>query len=519
MRRGFGILAVGALVAAGGCKPEVTAQDINTRSSAIVQNTVVNSTKALGTLSSQSTMTALSSALANLDAVLAGMPALPGASTATTALASKATRRLAARPAVTCADGTTDCESTQSPEDTAAEINDWLETNVFTKDNLESSDDTSATFLLKGAPFCETTTCSYTCTATGCTDGGCVTAVDPECVRIFEEIEVRIRATPVGDDGVKLELLIGPDRYGPVTLDASSTSLAVTVDLAAVKSSYLRIAGVAGVQDVELPAVMAGRVKGELRINGDQDVSLTGSVLEAVQIVVTSLEGDTGLSLGAADPMVSLRVQGLTGAVSMALAAGALDVYEPWSTLTGNLLSTGRYEMHLDGASFAATILPGATDLTVTDIGLGDGPTTLAKDGVPFVTIDLNALEGRKLDLTVSPDTAANSATFAVTPAFDLGLGFAYGPVAADFPAVPTWAYDETLRFALTGDGAAVEPLAADTLTGFPGGIAVRGGTLVLSAASGASLEVPAGSCLVSQSYVAPDAHPVIGAFAVVTCP
>ncbi len=518
MRRGFGILAVGALVAAGGCKPEVTAQDINTRSSAIVQNTVVNSTKALGTLSSQSTMTALSGALANLDAVLAGMPALPGASTSTTALATKATRRLAAVPTVTCPDGTTSCDSTQSPEDTAAEINDWLETNVFSQSNLESSDDTSATFLLKGAPFCETTSCAYTCTDTGCT-GACETAVDPECVRIFEEVEVRVRATPVGDDGVKLELLIGPDRYGPVTLDASSTSLAVTVDLGAVKSSYLRIAQVAGVQGVELPAVMAGRVKAELRINGDQDVSLTGSVLQAVQIVVTSLEGDTGLSLAAADPMVSLRVQGLTGAVSMALAAGALDVYEPRSTLTGNLLSTGRYEMHLDGASFAATLEPGATDLTVTGIGLGDGPTTLAKDGVPFFTVDLNAAEGRTLDLTVTPDTLANSATFAVTPAFDLGLGFAYAAVAADFPAVPSWEYAETLRFALTGDGAAVEPLAADTLTGFPGGIAVRGGTLVLSAATGASLEVPAGSCLVPQSSVAPEAHPVIGAFAVVTCP
>jgi hypothetical protein len=80
---------------------------------------------------------------------------------------------------------------------------------------------------------------------------------------------------------------------------------------------------------------------------------------------------------------------------------------------------TESMDLDLGGVSAAASLTAGQP-LQITNISLGEHTTTLSRNGVRAIAIDLNPDDGRALDAKVTRDDAAGTTTVAFSPRLDL---------------------------------------------------------------------------------------------------
>jgi hypothetical protein len=503
----------------------VSISEVNTRAGAIVGRSARNVADAFVSLSNLNTWSSISAALDNLDLAFASVPSFAP----TTGAADGGTGGEPIPPPPDQVEPPEPVEGDEGGEMDPAEveqgIREALEQYIFNQANLESSDETSATFRLRGEVICPV---EQHCTWDACdgtdpscwdTENVCTEGQDQECIDGINQAEIRIIATPVGDDGIDLVLQIGPERASPLALQLRSNSITLDVDLAGAKSAVEHIASIAG-ETVDMPRVMVGKLRWSLTLNGEQDVTLAASVLEDVAIEVDGENGATSLDVLAADGF-SMRVQGLLGRLSMDLDAGAVDVSLPYIDVTPNATGSGAFSIHVGGASFSVVLDEGQQSLALTNLGLGDSSLTIAHDATTLFSLDLNPSSGRRFDLSVVP--SADSALFTVTPQFDLTEAFMLASIAADFPDIEPYFLDTTYRVTLAGEGSAsVLPIPADELNGWYGGLQIVSGSLTLSAASNGSTSevlVPTGECLTGTDTPPEGSHPVLGHFVVTACP
>jgi len=135
--------------------------------------------------------------------------------------------------------------------------------------------------------------------------------------------------------------------------------------------------------------------------------------------------------------------------------------------------------------------------ITVTNMGLGDTTTTVSRDGDTLIGVDLNAAQGRVMDLTVTSEE--NAMNFQVDPALVLSLAFSLAGADGMFEGAPSWLHDEVISVSLDGaDRPEVRLDFGDEEADEEGGFSVVAGTLTLSSTSlEEDVVVEAGMCVV----------------------
>jgi hypothetical protein len=505
----IGLVVVAALAAACSSDEQtkatpVSAQDVKGRTDTLVKDSLKASLSSIDGITTGSSIDSALEALGNLGSAFAN-----SAPNALKLRAHKLVLRAEQAP-------TSGASPKVDPEKKSQELVDELDAHVFNDANLESTDAKSAIYLLHGATFCDPI---EKCGAGLGSPVVCTQVEDSECIKDIDNLQIRVRATPINKDGIDLDLLVGPDKLFPLRFELRPSSIATEIDLAAAKATVEYAANTLAAPNDQptLPKVMAGRLRGELTVNGEKDVSVAFSILEAVAVEADTDNGPVAVHFGTATPWLSARVAGLTGAVELALAAGTIDLSLPWKTLAKTSKSLDMLAVHLDGVSFGVGLASRDGALSLKGLGFGQATSYVKKGNATLFALDLNATTGRKLDLGITPDTAASSALLALVPGLDLQLKFNLQAIA-DENNVPSFLLDETYHLALTGAGSAsLLPLKGNAL--WAGGVKVVTGQLSFSSTGAtAAVVVPAGKCLVGVETPADGAHPLLGLFASADC-
>ena len=335
--------------------------------------------------------------------------------------------------------------------------------------------------------------------------------IDSACVQEIDSAEIAFRAVLAGD-GLDISLAVGPERAEPLTLRLRSNLLGLAIDLAEGKKAITHLALITG-EDLELPDVMEGVFAFTMTVENEQRVVLDAAIEKAVRLEARTAEGPFAFSSAAKTPLLSLTLDGAAQEVQFALDIGRTQLTAPWSSLEAeSLVTSGLYALDFAGASYTTTLRADDQSINITNIGLGDGTTTLKLDDHVLFAMDLNANAGRRYNMTVSP-TADGNASFAIDPSFDLSLKYDARPLANAGDLVEDFLLDETYRISFTGNNPTFEVNAAAA------GIEITSGTLTISStAAAADVVVNAGECLVENFAPANGAHAVLGLLSVSDC-
>ena len=387
------------------------------------------------------------------------------------------------------------------PVDVSAEIQEGvdelqaaLDRYVFVDGNIESNSGREIVYLLRGQNVCAD-----------------LLAEDPtgysECVSSVDAAEVRLSVTSPAAGDVSIDVLVGPGRVNPVSLDVWGDRVALEADLGGIKGAIEHVGSALGEPVEGLPETMSGRARAELRASGAKALTFDLSVLQALR-VADSAEG-FDISVAPASPALSMTADPDADTLSVDVDWGAIDLafpldYETYDEQTGEPSGSvsHAYDLHLGGASASALLTVGQDLLAIQNIGLGADTTTLDIDGKRVVALDLNPDSGRAFDVSFAPNGDAMDVS--VSPEFDLSLVLAFHQIASSFPELELgeWALDDTLSVSLTG----TDP----KLTVGESGLEVVQGTLTISSlAEGITHSAQANQCVVEADVSEPVCAPV----------
>lgn len=385
-------------------------------------------------------------------------------------------------------------------DDAGNELAALLAQQIFSEQNYEGD----GYYLLPG---------EFLCASTGDLDEA--GEVDATCVADADRAEIRIHASLVGEDGIDLGLAIGPDRDEPLQLELRPARLSLVFDLAAAKNAVAHLAG----DEAALPQVMEGVLALSLIVHGQDDISIEAATRTALRIeaALPDMPAPFRFSTAAKDPLLAVRAQGTTQ-MELSFDLGRTELSMPWNLSEDGGAGDDVLAVVLAGMSASTTLRADATEAVISNIGLGDGTSSIKLDDHTLFAIDLNADLGRRFDLTVRPSDTGLP-TFTLSPGFDLSMAFDLAPLveAGEVPAEEL--ISETYRISLTGDEPTLQPVDADFESGFSGGIQVSSGTLTISSSSANEpLVIEPGVCLIEVA-AEPDADPILGTLATAACP
>jgi hypothetical protein len=393
-------------------------------------------------------------------------------------------------------------------KEAAAALNKLLATYVFIEDNVVSAGGDSITFQLQGATLCKEVA-PQSCSGSF---GGPVTCqTDPadlaECVKMVDQLQIRIKATLVGSDGVDLALQVGGGTL--VTLRLRSDRVTVELDLDGIKAAAQHVAKVTG-ENIYLPQTMKGAVSSSLIINGPGDLSLQSAITRAIHVEAGDASEPVTIKAEARDPLTELRYRSSVPSLSINVDWGAVELLLPAKEVWD--LARGTASLSLKGLT--AKLTADKQGLTIKGVGLGQGTSAIALDGKPLVQVELQTF-----DMDLLPWQSLPKCVFKPGVDLKVKLNLAQLEPYVDDP-IEAWALDETYSLQLGGGNPEVAPIPEQT-AGFPeGGLTVLKGALQLkSHVQPASVDVPAGSCLRWSEEVAPGGHPLLGHFQSVACP
>lgn len=422
---------------------------------------------------------------------------------------------------VPCEPEPVDVEDLQAARDDAnAAIDDLVEVmreQIFTEDNLESETASSATYHLGPDVLCDQET------------------TDPadDCVAQAERLQIRLRLTSPSAGDVDVELLLGPNRRNPLTLQLYDDRVGLLLDLGELKSTLDDLG-----ESIEDLVELSGQLGAEIVRNAELDYSLRLNVPEDVRIgMLDDLGERIDLSLARSVPTMELRLDGNARQVIGSLDYGALRVAGPLNAFADSFEDdavdsavdpsvdpsvdaavdpapaptySGDIELYLAGLSGGVTLDGNQEMLRLDGLGLGDESSTLKHDGNTVMQVDVNPTQGRRFDLLVT-DNPEGEPSLQFSPTIDLTLLFAFSHLADQIDDLPTYLLGDTLRLWMDGP----EP----TLRAEENQLRVESGALHLSSVQvpEANLDVPAGMCLVDSEVTDP-AHEILSALSVATC-
>jgi hypothetical protein len=415
------------------------------------------------------------------------------------------------------AGGGTTCTKTmidlqQSADHTADQAAD----KIFNEANIESSEPTKVVLRLKPEELCKTGKAPPE------------PALDPNCVDALTKVPIRLAITSYAENDVDVALLIGDERANPITLYLHHDEIAIEIDLAGAKSAVSDLLAATHRATTDLPRVMLGKIKLAIHKNGDNDFTASVAIESAVSIAGTSSsEGDYDLEIAEANPATSVRLDGNARAITVETSWNAISLALPFDLIADHprtctsgttncteaprVLVPGTFKVSLAGLTGKTVVTPSDDAIRVTGVGLGPDALRVTLDDNPLLTFDLNANDGRKLDLVLSG--ANDDVTMKLTPKLDARADFAFKNANGKLSGIDPWMLDETIQAILDG---APEP----TLF-FKGGsssfVKVLAGTFTLSSrAEGKTVTATEGMCLVDS--MSQDQDPV-AQISAATCP
>lgn len=351
---------------------------------------------------------------------------------------------------------------------------------------------------------------------------------DAECVDLWTEVPLRLRATSWGEGQVNLSFLFGEARHEPLIVELSEARIGVTADLGAAAKSWKLVSAAMDQPpvDAELGSV-SGRVQLSLVRTGDRAVELSLKVQEALRFD-GQIDG-TPASFELGPSTLSVGFDGVQQTMTMLTSLGRAQLSAPYQLLadlvgggeecTGYLDDNGEYiaecqevaapevtgtiGLDLGGASGSVTLAETDRSLVFRGVGLGTTTSRLTLDDQTLVGLDLNPATGRKLDLELF---GSEELTIRVTPGLDLSVEMHLALLSElDKDLARGWWADETLHLDLGGSERPSVTLVED-------GVRIDDGRLLLEsrAMPELNLSASAGQCVLGEEIAddGEDPHP-----------
>jgi hypothetical protein len=397
-------------------------------------------------------------------------------------------------------------------DETADRLKIWIRQRVLADSNLESKTDDEAIYRLKPDPTCLSIPSTDDPTA--------VPQLDTRCVDQLTRLQVRVSLRADGD-GVRLGILIGPDRLELSVFIIHSDLLALQMDLPRALAATKVIEQTLGTDSPSEAHydALTGKIQLAIHKDGEKKVTFSASVLDAIHVGTLDSTGAVGpeIKLAASDPTVAVTADGMLQALTVKVDMGALDVLGDWDPM-GVASPNRNLHVQVGGLYGQATFTEATDDIVAT--GIGVGATFVEAHGARIFDLGLNPNDTRRFDARLFVN-AAGQPEVQLTPRFDLDVGYHLGLVASEYTTPPASYYqDETYGVLLDNGGAATGVAAAPATSTFGGGIKVTAGTLTISSTGAPQpVVVPTGKCLTGGGTVPAGGHPVLGAFQVVDCP
>jgi hypothetical protein len=395
------------------------------------------------------------------------------------------------------------------------ELVDVLRERVFTPENLESEDATSATYLLGASFYCDESDDEASAPVPGSMTAPPLSPEpDTDCIEQANRWQTRLRLSSPSEGNIDVELLVSSERRNPATLELHRDHVAVVLDL----GEYLDALRATGSDTGEVVA-LDGVVAAELRRHAELDYSLRYGVRESVHFAaVDEVNGETtDVSLGASFPVVELRLDGNQRTITGSYDLGTLDIRVPLENFRGDAEPseadpggnpvppeapyTGSIDAFLAGLEGSVTLDGTSDELRLVNLGLGDQSSTVKYGGELIAQLDVNPDQNRHFDvLAKKVDDQHTTLTFA--PGLDARVLLNFAPLASQIPDLPDYLLGDTIRAFFTGENPTIEPL--------PGQVKVVAGTLNVTSerVPAQNLVVPAGSCLIDAEADRPSAAP-----------
>jgi hypothetical protein len=388
-------------------------------------------------------------------------------------------------------------------DDTGQALRRLLRERIFVAANLESKTDTEAIYRLRPDPTCRDLDDD---------------TMDAGCEKNLTKVELRVRLRKDAAGGAQIDVLVGSERAFPLRVIIDPTQLATELYLDDLKRTSAILAAALAQTD-DSPDVLAGTIRFALTKEGDKAVSFAGSILKLVEIEQTLGQSDPGvLRSAASDPVWKLTIDGDKGTITGAIGLGATEFFGPWNPKGDAPRNT---DMHLvmAGLKGQITFAQATSDVQLTGLGFGPGPSYVEAHGQRIFQLDLNEQGGRAFDLGITFD-AEDKPSFTIKPRFDLKLGMHFGLVAGEYTSLPpAHLLDETYAFTLdpaAGAGPVFAPWTSTT-SDASGLKLVAGSFTIGSNKAAAPVVVNPGQCLVARQPQ-PGDHPVIGALQASDC-
>lgn len=376
-----------------------------------------------------------------------------------------------------------------SANKSADDLTKTLRERVFADGNLESSDDTSATFLLRPSVECE--------------------PADTRCNDFFTKNPIRLRLTSPAEGDVDVAFLYGEQRFNPLTFHLYRTSLGLTVDLGASGQTIKAIGG----DQVTLPDQLQGSLLFEIVKNAELDFSFRTSVESDIAVSWAKDGKPYAFGMAATHPTWEARANGNTKTLTLTENIGHVTAKLPLSSFVDAAFNLGLddgasddpVDMLLAGLTGSVTLDGAADHLHMAGLGLGDTTTFVKRGQDVLFSMDANPNNGRAFDLDFT--LGANDETMIqVSPLLDFTVHLGFSLIADKVKNLPQTALNDTLRVLLSGDVApVVKAVHGPAWSG--DGLQVVSGQLTLtsSAAPQTNVTVGAGQCLLSQTPASGD--------------
>jgi len=205
---------------------------------------------------------------------------------------------------------------------------------------------------------------------------------DTICEQLFADLRVTINA--LSDSSGTISYLFRDQSV--LEIDYSPELGSYELNLAGIQSMALRINEI-DAQSEPAPDTMSGAVKFEARVSnanvGTEAGSMSLSISESMSIVDSSTGTDISISPSTLLEIVS---DAGTGAASVEVAIGAMAVTSRNDELAGNPLQN----LVLSGITARADVSTNGDVLTVSNIGLGNGPLVMSVDSLESVRATLD---------------------------------------------------------------------------------------------------------------------------------
>jgi len=402
-----------------------------------------------------------------------------------------------------------DLEQTRADlKESAQKLVQRLRERVLIPANLESETSTSATYRLGPEVYCEDEIPPPL--------PGSITppSYDPDCVEQANKLQLRLRLTSPAEGDVDMTVLVGAERNEPLVFELHQHSLGLKVDLGEALDAAREFG-----EDSDAIEKLSGVLELQLVENQARDYSLDLNVLQAVQVVLNTDGEKLSVSLGATSPALQLRLDGNARRLLASMDLGALRVLGPlrlfadsFGSNDDELVSSssdsgfaapapapepepiqrdyhGAVEMFLAGLQGSLEYVAESDQLKLNGLGFGDKTSFIENDGQRLAALDLNAAQGRHVNLVLEPE--GDGTKISISPGFDLKVALAFQHIADQVQGIQAHLLNDNWHFWFEGDHPVI--VANDDQ------VAVQAGTLHLesSADPSANLGVSAGMCLV----------------------